>query len=78
MVLPILTGTQVLERLKADPATVHIPVIVVSGLSQKDQQTSRDDGAAAFLDKEHLLDHEHGLIHVVEELLKTAKTSAHT
>lgn len=54
MMLPALEGTTVLRRLKSDPSTNAIPVVVVSGLSQKNAEKLRGDGAAAFLEKSTL------------------------
>ena len=49
MMLPKLSGPEVLRRLKSDPATAHIPVIVVTSLSQKNEEKLKEAGAAAFL-----------------------------
>jgi CheY-like chemotaxis protein len=35
MMLPKISGPEVLKALKANPATMHIPVIVLTSLSQK-------------------------------------------
>src|SRR5258708_27285752 len=34
LLLPKLSGEEVLRQLKQNPATAHIPVVVLSGLSQ--------------------------------------------
>jgi DNA-binding response OmpR family regulator len=34
--MPVMDGFQVLESLKADPQTVHIPVVMLSGQSDQD------------------------------------------
>lgn len=58
MLLPKMTGLDVLRALKKDAATAEIPVVVVSGLSQKNAGRLQEDGAFAFLDKSELsLDH---------------------
>jgi len=54
MLLPKLTGPQVLVALKKDPATAEIPVIVCTGLSQKNAARLHADGAFAFLEKSEL------------------------
>jgi putative two-component system response regulator len=38
MMLPRLDGPSVLRALKADPLTAQIPVAVVTGLSQKNEE----------------------------------------
>jgi len=55
MMLPKLGGPEVLQALKNDPATSHIPVVVLTGLSQKNEQKLLKAGAVAFLEKAALL-----------------------
>ena len=54
MLLPKVTGTDVLKALKSDPATAGIAVVVLTGLSEKNENRLRQDGAFAFLGKEKL------------------------
>lgn len=54
MLLPKMTGPDVLKALKKDPATAGIAVVVVTGLSQKNAARLRQDGACAFLEKSEL------------------------
>jgi CheY-like chemotaxis protein len=50
--MPKLDGLEVTRRLKADPATSAVPVIVVSAsVSDQQQQAAVDAGADAFLAK---------------------------
>jgi CheY-like chemotaxis protein len=51
MMLPKMTGPEVLEAVKRDAATEHIPVIVLSGLSQKNEAKLLQSGAAAYFEK---------------------------
>lgn len=51
MLLPKMTGLEVLKALKADPATANIAVVVFTGLSNKNAERLRQDGACAFLEK---------------------------
>jgi CheY-like chemotaxis protein len=51
MMLPKMSGPEVLEILKKDSATRHIPVIVLSGLSQKNEAKLLQSGAAAYFEK---------------------------
>lgn len=51
MILPKLSGPEVLRKLKESAATAAIPVIVLSSLSQKNEQKLLDEGAAAYFEK---------------------------
>jgi len=72
MMLPKVSGPEVLKRLKANPATSHIPVIVLTSLSQKNQEKLREAGAAAYFEKASLsLDKGAGaLVSAVEQAAK--------
>lgn len=54
MLLPKMTGPDVLKALKRDPATAGIAVVAFTGLSQKNAVRLEQDGACAFLDKAEL------------------------
>ena len=54
MLLPKMTGPDVLKALKKDPATARIAVVVFTGLSQKNAVRLQQDGACAFLEKSEL------------------------
>lgn len=54
MMLPGLDGTCVLRELKRDASTSHIPVVVLSGLSQKNEARLKKAGAAAYIEKSSL------------------------
>ncbi len=54
MLLPKMTGPDVLKALKKDPATAGIAVVVLTGLSQKNAGRLQQDGACAFLEKSDL------------------------
>ena len=51
MMLPKMSGPEVLKALKKDPATAAIPVVVLTGLSQTNAARLQGDGAFAFLTK---------------------------
>jgi CheY-like chemotaxis protein len=51
MMLPKITGLEVLRSLKGDARTREIPVIVLSGLSQTNGEKLVKEGAAAFFEK---------------------------
>ena len=70
MMLPFIEGTEVLRQLKKDPLTKAIPVIVLSGLSQRNEKKLMAAGAAAYLEKS-LLDMEKegsGLVDAVKNV----------
>src|SRR5256885_10136463 len=52
--LPKMAGPEVLRPLKKDPATAGIAVVVFTGLSIKNAERLRQDGALAFLEKSEL------------------------
>jgi CheY-like chemotaxis protein len=54
MLLPKMSGPDVLKALKKDPNTTSIPVVVFTGLSQKNASRLQGDGAFAFLEKSEL------------------------
>jgi len=54
MLLPKMSGPDVLKALKLDPATQSIPVVVMTGMSEKNAARLREDGAMAFLEKSAL------------------------
>lgn len=54
MLLPKMTGLEVLKALKKDPLTKEIAVVAFTGLSHKNSQRLKNDGAVAFLDKADL------------------------
>ena len=52
MMMPVLDGLEVLDRLKADPLTRFIPVIMVSARGQEqDISTALNSGAVSYLVK---------------------------
>jgi len=54
MMLPKISGPDVLKALKANPATKDIPVIVLTSLSQKNEEKLLSEGAAAYFEKSTL------------------------
>ena len=65
MLLPKMTGPDVLKTLKRNPVTSQIAVVVLSGMSSKNAARLQHDGAFAFLEKSEL-----GLDKGPETLLK--------
>jgi CheY-like chemotaxis protein len=56
MMLPKLSGLEVLLALKANRATATIPVIALSGLPMSNEARLRRDGAISYLQKSNLED----------------------
>jgi CheY-like chemotaxis protein len=71
MLLPKISGPDVLVALKKDPSTKAIPVVVMTGMSQKNAARLQHDGAIGFLEKSGLeLDKGSGkLLAAVKEIL---------
>jgi len=72
LLLPKVTGTDVLKALKKDPGTARIPVVVLTAMSQRNQDWLLREGAFGFLGKSELaLDRgAYGLLAAVAGLVK--------
>jgi CheY-like chemotaxis protein len=55
MILPKMSGPEVLNHLKHDPATADIPVVVLSSLSEKNRQKLVEAGAEEYVEKNTLM-----------------------
>ena len=55
MILPKLSGPEVLQHLKSDPETADIPVVVLSSLSEKNRQKLMEAGAEEYLEKDEVM-----------------------
>ena len=67
VMMPGLNGYQVCERLRADPRTAHVPIIILTARSQRiDQQTALEAGADLYMSKPVTPDE---LVEKVNELL---------
>jgi CheY-like chemotaxis protein len=50
--MPIMNGIEAAKMIKSDPATSHIPVIILTSLgSEEDIKEAKEAGADAFLNK---------------------------
>src|ERR1700682_6579780 len=56
MLLPKPSGPEVLRSLKKNDLTAHIPVVVLSSLSQNNGPTLVLEGASAYIEKGSLLE----------------------
>ena len=74
MMLPKISGPNVLKALKENPATMGIPVIVLTSLSQKNEEKLLSEGAAAYFEKSALALDQNStrLADTVETVLATA------
>ncbi|HTW57778.1 MAG TPA: response regulator [Terriglobales bacterium] len=55
LILPKLSGPEVLRHLKQEPATAEIPVVVLSSLTEKNRQKLMDEGAEEYIQKNSLM-----------------------
>jgi CheY-like chemotaxis protein len=55
MILPKMSGPDVLKHLKHDPKTAEIPVVVLSSLTEKNRQKLVEDGAEDYIEKNSLM-----------------------
>jgi DNA-binding response OmpR family regulator len=55
LMLPKLSGLEVLRKLRARPETARLPVVVISGLSQSNEHKLREEGATRYFEKSKLL-----------------------
>src|SRR3984885_494426 len=80
MMLPKVSGLDVLRAVKSDALIKHIPVIVLSGLGQANEAKLMSEGAAAFVTKSEKSFENNSslLIQTVESVLARARESATT
>src|ERR1700722_14426605 len=80
MMLPKLSGLDVLRALKGDVLVKHIPVIVLSGLGQANESKLMNEGAAAFVMKsEKSFENNSSLVlRTVESVLNQSKSMVAT
>jgi CheY-like chemotaxis protein len=71
MLLPKMSGPEVLRALRTSPETATVPIIVLSSLPKSNEERLKKDGATAYLDKSSLsLDqHSDSLAEVVKKML---------
>jgi len=72
MMLPKLSGPELLSALKQDSLTSQIPVIVLSGLPQSNEAKLKKAGAAFYLQKSDDKTAPAVLVQVIEMILRSA------
>jgi len=75
MILPKVSGFEVLQDLKRDPATAAVPVIVLSQLSEAEVAEAKAGGAAGYFEKSKLTEGAAGEAQLVELIKKTLRES---
>lgn len=55
LILPKMSGPDVLKHLKSEPDTAGIPVVVLSSLTQRNRQKLLEEGADEYLEKNALM-----------------------
>jgi twitching motility two-component system response regulator PilH len=73
LVLPKLSGVEVLQTMKRDPATATIPVIVLSQLPQENEAELKRAGAAGYFTKSRLAQGAAGQVELVDLIEKTLR-----
>jgi CheY-like chemotaxis protein len=78
MMLPKLSGPEVLKALRADSATSKIPVMVLTSLSQANEEKLKNEGATEYFQKSTLsLDKSPDrLVQAVKRMLPKAMATA--
>ena len=79
MMLPKLSGPDVLRALKKESATAHIPVIVLTSLSQTNEAKLKLEGATAYFEKSRLSETELGrnlFLTAIEKALRDSKMTS--
>jgi CheY-like chemotaxis protein len=70
MLLPKIDGAVVLRQLKADSVTAKIPVLVLTSLSQRNEDKLLKDGATGFLEKDQLTKDPQPLLQAIAGILR--------
>jgi two-component system cell cycle response regulator DivK len=82
MLLPKLGGLEVMQALKRDLPTADIPILVLSGLPQSNEERLRVEGAAGYFEKSRLIEgavrEQKELIRVIETIVQSSRKSSAT
>lgn len=78
MMLPLMSGPEVLKAIRNDASTKHIPVMVLTSLPQVNAERLKQEGATEYFQKTTLkLDKDPDLlVKAVEKLLRKAMAQA--
>ena len=76
MILPKMSGPEVLENLKLEAKTANIPVVVLSSLTDKNRQKLIEAGAEEYLEKNAVMPWA-GLNLLPEKLLEVIRAINH-
>jgi len=76
MMLPKLSGLEVLDVLKQDRRTEHIPVVILTSLSQKNEAKLLQAGAAAYVMKSDKLLENDSLLRLLDSLKSKVKAAS--
>ncbi len=74
MLLPKRSGPDVLRALKEDLRTADIPVVVSSGIYEKNADKLIQQGACAFVEKNALLDDADPLLQTIKTALQGSRS----
>ena len=74
LAMPEMSGFEVFERLRSDPSTREIPVIINTSMRIDDADRKRIQGCAAVVSKQHLGDEV--MLHTVQRLLELKDSPA--
>ena len=70
LLLPKMSGLEVLEYLKSNPRTSQVPVVVLSALSEKNREKLIMAGAEDYLEKNSLMANDENLLpKVLEDII---------
>jgi len=78
LMLPKLSGIDLLRAVRKDPATAATPVMILSSLSQRNEEKLVKEGATAYFEKS-MLESSNGTVpflSAVEQLLQASKGKA--
>jgi CheY-like chemotaxis protein len=71
LVLPKLSGLEVLQAVKLDPITAGIPVVILSQLTRDNEAELNENGAVGYFEKSRLAEGAAGQSELIELIAKT-------